>query len=350
MSVCPYCKTPLPEAARPAKGPKLYACQTCWNPYYVEWEGPELHCKALSHSSDIRLVAPAGSIGGAILEAMSQAIEKLPVLPDISQRVMALLRDPETSMKDVANLVRQDQVIALSIMRMANSAMYGGLTEIKDMNSACARLGMKTIANVVQTVATNNLFVTGDKRLKSFMQRIWRHSIATAHCANTIAVQMSEPRSEVLFLAGLIHDIGKVLILDIITGQYAGTISQLRVTPELFREVIDSFHPLLGLHVAQQWNLPPEFGAIVYFHHTPSASPHEEWTPMCHTVALANLISKVEGFGLYEVKDVFLSSDESARYLNLNDIKLASMRVDLADLLEPLFQVAGAADTSEAGT
>lgn len=342
MSVCPYCKDPLPESAKPAKGPKLYACQTCWNPYYVEWEGATLKCEPLSHATDIRHVAPPGSIGGAILEAMPQAIERLPVLPDVSQRIMVLLRDPEASMKDVANVVRQDQVVALSLMKMANSAMYGGLTEIKDLNSACARLGMKTIANVVQTVASNNLFVTGDKRLKGFMQRIWRHSIATAHCANAIAVQMSEPRSETLFLAGLVHDIGKVLLLDIITGQYSGAIAQLRVTPELFREVIDSFHPLLGLHVAQQWNLPPEFGAILYYHHTPSASPHEEWTPMCHTVAMANLIAKVEGFGLYEVKDTFLTSDESARFLNLNDIKLASLRVDLADLLEPLFEVAGA--------
>ena len=121
-------------------------------------------------------------------------------------------------------------------------------------------------------------------------------------------------------------------------------IASLRVTPDLLREVIDSFHPLLGLLVAQRWNLPPEFGAILYFHHNPAATPHEEWTPMVHTVALANLIAKVEGFGLYDVGEMFLTSDVSARYLNMNDIKLAGLRVDLADTLEPLFQVAGAGD------
>lgn len=342
MSACPYCQEPLPEAAKPAKGPKLYGCTVCYNPFYLEWEGPVLKCTALKQATDIRATAPAGSIGGAILEAMPKAIERLPVLPEISQRVLALVRDPDVSMKDVANLVRQDQVVALSLMRMANSATYGGLTEIKDLNSACSRLGMKMIANVVQTVASNNLFVTGDKRLKGFMKKLWRHSIATAHCANAIALSMAEPRSETLFLAGLVHDIGKVMLLDIITGQYTGAIAELRVTPDLLREVIDSFHPLLGLHIAQRWNLPPEFAAILYFHHHPSATPHEEWTPMVHTVALANLIAKVEGFGLYEVGETYLTSDESARYLNMNDIKLAGLRVDLADLLEPLFETAGA--------
>lgn len=340
--VCPYCQEPLPDAAKPAKGPKLYGCCACFNPYYLDWEGIQLKAVPLPHTSDIRHISPKGSIGGAILEALPVAVEKLPVLPEISQRVLAMVRDPDAAMKDVANLVRQDQVVALALMRVANSATYGGLTEIKDLNSACARLGMKSIANVVQTVASNNLFVTGDKRLKGFMQKLWRHSIATAYCANVIAVSMAEPRSETLFLAGLVHDIGKVMLLDIITGQYTGAISELRVTPELLREVIDGFHPLLGLHIAQRWNLPPEFGAILYFHHNPSATPHEEWTPMVHTVALGNLIAKVEGYGLYEVGETYLTSDESARYLNMSDIKLAGLRVDIADLLEPLFESAGA--------
>lgn len=344
MSACPYCHEALPEAAKPGKTPKLYGCHVCFNPYYVEWENAAVKCTPLLNATDIRHVAPKGSIGGAILEALPLAVERLPVLPDISQRILSMVRDPDVSMKDVANVIRQDQVIALSIMKIANSAMYGGLAEIKDLNAACARLGMKSIANVVQTVANNNLFVTGDKRLKAFMKRLWRHSIATAHCANTIAIAMAEPRSEVIFLAGLVHDIGKVLLLDIITGQYTGAIAELRVTPELLREVIDSFHPLLGLHVAQKWNLPAEFGAIVYFHHNPTASPYDEWTPMVHTVALANLIAKVEGFGLYEVGETFLTSDPSARYLNMNDIKLAGLRVDLADILQPLFEASGAAE------
>lgn len=344
MSACPFCNEPLPSAARPAKGPKLYACHVCRNPYYVEWVENVVQCAALPNATDIRNVAPSGSIGGAILEAMPLAMDRLPVMPEVSQQIMTALRDPDTSMKEVADIVRQDQVIALSLMRMANSATYGGLTEIKDLNAACARLGMKSIANVVQTVSSNNVFVTGDKRLKAFMKRLWRHSIATAYCSNSIALSMAEPRSDTLFFAGLIHDIGKVLLLDIITGQYTGAIAELRVTPELLREVIDSFHPLLGLHVAQYWNLPPEFGAIVYFHHNPGASPHEEWTPMAHTVALGNLIAKVEGFGLYEVGETFLTADPSSRYLNMNDIKLAGLRVDLADMLEPLFGVAGAGD------
>lgn len=271
-------------------------------------------------------------------------MEKLPVLPEISQRVLAMVSDPDVTMAALASVIKQDQAIALSIMKLANSAVYGGLEEIKELDSACARLGMKTIANTVQVVANNNLFVTGDKRLKGFMKKLWRHSIASAHCANEIAALTAEPRGEAMFLASLIHNIGKVVILDIITGAYAGDIAKLRVTPELLREVIDGFHSLVALNVATHWELPPEYGTVVYVQNDPSHCPVESCLPMAHVVSLSSAVATVEGFGMYESDATFLVSHASARYLNLGDMKLATLRVDLADKLEALFTAAGAQD------
>ncbi len=240
-------------------------------------------------------------------------------------------------MTDMAGVIREDQTIAMSIMKLANSPVYGGLEEIKELNAACARLGMRNIANTVQMVANNNLYVTGDPRLKNFMRKLWRHSVASAHCASEIAQLVAEPRSEMLFLAGLIQNVGKVVLLDIITGQYSGAIGKLRVTPEVLREVIENFHPLLGMHVVQQWNMPPEFVAATYFQSKPGDCPREDWLSMIHIVSLASLVATVEGYGLYEVEDKYLSANNSARYLAMNDVKLAALRVDLQDKLQALF-------------
>ena len=337
MTTCPFCSASISPKLTPTGGNQLYGCPACYNPLLVAWDATAPTAKPLDKTPDVRLTAPEGSIGAAVLEALPQAVERLPVLPEISQRVLRMVSDPDVSMGDLAAVIREDQTMAMSIMKLANSAVYGGLDEIKELNAACARLGMRNIANTVQMVANKNLYVSGDARLKNFMRKLWRHSVATAYCASEIAHTIAEPRSEMLFLAGLVQNVGKVVLLDIITGQYSGAIGKLRVTPEVLREVIDNFHPLLGMHVIQHWGMPPEFVASTYFQNRPGDCPREDWLAITHIVALSALIANVEGFGLYEVEDKFISTNVSARYLSLNDVKLAGLRVDLEDKLQALF-------------
>ncbi len=341
---CPFCGETLGVKLMPTAGLQVCGCKKCYNPVEVSWQGAAPVAKPLEKTADVRLTAPEGSIGAAVLEVLPKAIEHLPVLPEVSQRVLKMVSDPDVAMADLAGVIRDDQTIAMSIMKLANSAVYGGLDEIKELNTACARLGMRNIANTVQMVANNNLYVTGDARLKNFMRKLWRHSVATAHCASEIAILIAEPRSEMLFLAGLVQNVGKVVLLDIITGQYSGAIGKLRVTPEVLKEVIENFHALLGMHVVQQWNMPPEFVAATYFQTHPGDCPREDWLSIVHIVSLASLIATVEGYGLYEVEDKYLSTNNSARYLSMNDIKLASLRVDLQDKLQALFDSVPQAD------
>lgn len=339
MTTCPFCSETLNPKVNASGSVQLYGCPSCYNPMLVQWEGQAVTARPLERSTDVRVLAPPESIGAAVLEALPQAVERLPVLPEISQRVLGMVSDPDVSMADIAAIIREDQTIAMSIMKLANSPVYGGLDEIKELNAACARLGMRNIANTVQIVANKNLYITGDARLKSFMRKLWRHSIATAHCAGEVAGMLAEPRAEMLFLAGLVQNIGKVVLLDIITGQYTGAIGKLRVMPEVLREIIENFHPLLGLHVLQHWGMPSEFLASTYFQTHPGDCPREDWLSIVHIIALSSHIANVEGFGLYEVEDKYISSTTSARYLALNDVKLAGLRVDIQDRLEALFEL-----------
>ncbi len=336
---CPFCSAELPGDRRPGEKPEPFACESCFNPFVAVWEANVVACRPLARAQDIRQLAPDGSIGGAVLEQLPNSIENLPVLPEISRRVLAMVSDPDVSMSDLAAVIREDPVIALKVMRLANSAVYGGLHEVRDLNAACARLGMRNIANAVQAVANGNLYITGDKRLREVMRRLWRHSLAVSHSASELGGLLALPRPEVLFLAGLIHDVGKVVLLEMVSGNYRGAIGKLRESPELFAEVLDRFHPLIGLHVSQRWGLPPEFNALVYCHHDPGQAPNDETLPMAHAVCLANDIAQAEGYTVTgKAEEKFLTSHASARYLNLTDIKLAALRVDLSDTLQALME------------
>jgi len=338
MSACPFCEHPVPKDIVVGDKVQIYACIECFNPVAIVWDKGRAETSALAKLPDVRQSAPPDSIGEAILKALPKAIDALPVIPEIAQRVLKLVSDPDVSMKDLSAVIQEDQTVALSIMKLANSPIYGGLEEIKDLNSACARLGMRNIANTVQAVANNNLFVTGDQRLQAIMRKLWKHSIATAHCANEIAQVTSAPFPEMLFLAGLLHNMGKVVLIDIVSGHYTGAIGELRATPQVFKQVIDSFHPVLGLHVAQAWRLPPEYLATTFFQNRPTECPRDEWLPLVHAVALASLIATIEGYGLNKAEDTYLTTNPSTRYLNLSDIKLAALRVDLTDKLDALLE------------
>lgn len=339
MAKCPYCSDTVNLSAKASPGRALHACRACGNPFVVSREAGAVAASPLENTPDVRDVAPPGSLGAAVLAALPESVERLPMLPEISRRVLEMVRDPETSMQELANVIREDQVTSLAVMRLANSAVYGGLHEVTELSAACARLGLRTIANTVQAVANKNLYITGDKALRAFMERLWRHAVATAYCSEAIAAVLAEPNTESLFLAGLLHDVGKVALLDMVSGGYSGPLGELRTSPELLREVLDGFHMLVGLHVVQHWELPAPYRALIYFHNVPGRCFNEELLNGVHIICLADLIANMEGFGLHEPQEnLYLMSHESTRHLNLSDVKLATLRVDLADRLEAVIE------------
>lgn len=346
MNCCPFCGATA--FARSASSMQLVLCQACHNPFTIRMDGATPVCGALAGVADIRVVAQPGSIGGEILGHMEKAVENLPVLPEIAQRVIELMKSPEGSSRQLAAIVSEDAVIALKVLNVANSALYGGLAEIRDIASACSRLGMKTVANIVQTVVNGNLYVTGNKQFRGMMRALWRHNVATAHCADEIAKMLAEPRSDEIFIAGLLHDVGKVCLLEIISDAYSGTIGKLRESPQLLEEVLENYHGLAGLSVIEHWGLSNEFAVTTFCHLDPSTTPFEDFAPMTHMVALASRIAHISGYGFGAEESSSLISHPSAAFLGLNDIRLATLRVDLMERLEPLLGVLGD-DSGEAG-
>ncbi len=339
MTACPYCGVEPPVARVPAEGSVLCACDGCLNPYVMTRDEDSVQSRTMPRMRDVRTLAAEGSIGAELFKGMDKAVESLPVLPELSQRIIEMMDDPDVAMPAVADVVRSEQVIAVRVMRMANSAVYGGLQEIKDLDAACGRLGMKLVANAAQTAVSRNLFATSSQPLKDYMKALWRHSVATAHTANELARLLSMPRLERMFLAGLVHDIGKLSIIQLISTAKSGPLAGLRDSPELCSEVIENFHMLVGLLIVQRWDLPPEFSITTFCHHDPSLCPDPVHVATANVVCLADAIARAEGYTTALTDEpVYLMALPSSLYLNMTDIRLASLRVDLADKVEVLME------------
>lgn len=342
MPACPYCAEPLKQKPIAADHAVLAACLRCMNPFTLQPDGATWRSSPVKGGHDFRQAAQEGSIAAELMKLVPEAVEQLPVLPEIAHRVMAMVHDPDAVIDDLAKAISQDQIIAMKVLRLANSAMYAGLTEIKDLQAACIRLGMKNIANVVQAVAGGRMYATQDAAYRKMMEDLWRHALASAHCASEVATLLAQPRSDVFFVAGLVHDIGKVLLLDLAANpalrRNAPVLEGVRQSPQLLEEVMGAYHCLLGLHIVQHWNLPPDFGVAVFCHEDPESVPDDAWLILAHAVALASAVADASGFGLTTAPPSLLSFP-STKFLGLSDTKLAALRVNLEDRIEPLLKV-----------
>lgn len=342
MSTCPFCSEQLGADAVQAALTPVSACPHCFNPFMCAEKDGVTSITPVPGLPDVRSLATEGSIAGAVFGELESALESLPVLPEVSQRVMKVVRDPDSAAGDLAEAVGQDQAMAVKVLQVANSAFYGGLQEIKDLQTACARLGMKTVANVVQAVASQQLFSSPSVLYKVMLKQLWHHSLATAHCAHELARLLAEPHADQLFAAGLLHDIGITMLIQIVANSKDPILLKLQSEPRLLYEVCDRFHELTGLHAVLRWKLPPEFAVAAFCHHSPEHLKDAEMERVAHMVCMANAVTGQTDFAFGREKELpSLMTLPSARYLNLSDVKIATLRVDLEDRLQALIDVIG---------
>lgn len=334
---CPFCQAVISPPQKMRKW-LLWVCKECKNPLWIQTHGTKNIVSPFSNYTDVRSVLQPNSIGAKIFDYLPEYIEKIPVIPRIGQRLLDTIQKPEVSLSELVSIIQEDPSLSMAILKMANSAYYAGLQEVKDLLTACSRLGLQTLTNMAQVYASQKIFHSTNPNLNEEFQRLWKHSIATAHASYELAIVVAEPHPEVMFLAGLLHDVGHIVLLQILNEVKSSAFSQLIASPQLTQEVLMQFHPLVSLLILQKWDIPDEFAVLAFAHHDPSLNPMEEIRTQAHILCLSNLIVSREGYYFFPPSEniVFLQHP-STQYLNLNDLKIASLRVDLADKLEAYF-------------
>ncbi|MBT8149271.1 MAG: HDOD domain-containing protein [Gammaproteobacteria bacterium] len=177
----------------------------------------------------------------------------LPVLPTVSAEVLALSRSDAADAGSLAQLIQNDQALAGHVMRMANSAAYSPQGKIQTLQQAIAKLGMRQLGQMALTVSVGQSVFNVDEQMQAIAQRLWRHSLACAAWSRELA-RISRANTEVAFLCGLLHQIGKPVVLRALAQ-----LQQQRATQCAYEEqvaLIEKYHKLLGANLALRWQLP----------------------------------------------------------------------------------------------
>jgi putative nucleotidyltransferase with HDIG domain len=204
------------------------------------------------------------------IEVIVSQIKKLPTLPTVANKVNNLIQDPTCTAIKLAEVLNKDQSLTTRVLRLVNSAFYSLSAEVSNVRHAIALLGFKTISQMVISICVFDVFkgkYADDFDRKGF----WKHSIACAVLSKLIGEKCGYGKEDDCFTAGLLHDIGKVVLDQYLHDKMLEVLKRTREKDISFvdaeQEVMGVNHTDIGCQVMTSWNIPNPVIVAVKHHH-----------------------------------------------------------------------------------
>jgi len=209
-------------------------------------------------------------------------------IPAAALQVMKVLRDPNANMGEIVQVISYDPGLTSNILKLANSTFFGCAKGISSLRDAVVRLGAGNIFKLVTASIANVALSRGMKGYNLRPGELWEHSIAVAVAAETLAEMQKVKAAKLVFTAGLLHDIGKVVLGRFIDREVFHKIAEVlktgRTYVEAEGEVLGIDHAEVGARLLSSWNIPDSLVMAVRWHHHPWNSA-EDPTPAFINVA-----------------------------------------------------------------
>jgi len=221
----------------------------------------------------------------------------LPPLPHVAAQAISMVEDPDTTAGKLTNLLGQDTALAARVLKIANSAMFSMQREITTLNQAIMVIGFKSLKGIIVAATLRQL----NRKFGKPEQMIWENSAATAIGCHALTSYLRKPFVDEAFLLGLLHDLGKLVLVRQLPTEYQNVINATKKGVQFVdveQEQLGFAHPLIGALVAKKWNFSMETCQVILHHHDPLGdtlgSPTEEKTAI---VQAADSIAHLIGYG-----------------------------------------------------
>lgn len=278
----------------------------------------------------------AGQTGSpSLLESLVSFAEErgvtLPVLSPLAFELQKLVADPNYSVADVERLILSDQSLAAEVLRAANSPFFGGLAAAMTVRAAIVRLGTEEIVRLVLLATERGKYSVKDPALRTLVADLWRHAGGCAFGAHWLARRLGYVEcEEQCFLAGLLHDAGKLLLVRTLDEMRSSGAIAAAAPPAVLAEVLQTAHAEQGRRLLSGWNLPSVYAHIAGDHHAPTFDRGDAVMMM---VRLANTACHKLGVGMIHDPSINLAGFDEAIQLGTDDVTLAEMEIAMEDRL-----------------
>ncbi len=232
------------------------------------------------------------TLSGPRIREVIGSIGQLPPLSATYASLTKALTNPETPISKVAAIIERDMALTAKVLQLVNSAFFGLAQEVTSLSSAVSRLGMDTIKNLVLVAETFKAFLP-DKRIPpSTHESLQRH----AHCVASIAGKLPVDRKirDVTILAGLLHDIGRLIFASNLPDQFCKILALSRQRDceiyEAEEELLGTSHAEVGAYLLGLWGIPHLAVEAIAHHHRPTRIAHSGFDP-CTALYVADLLA-----------------------------------------------------------
>jgi putative nucleotidyltransferase with HDIG domain len=211
-------------------------------------------------------------------------VKNLPPVSQAALRLVGLLDQPTVSNDDVVSVLKYDNVLTAKLLRACNSPYFGLEEPVRSVDQAVLILGHQQILHIVLTLAFGGAMMTPLPGYAVEANELWQHSLTTAMAAEVIANEYPEMNfdSQVAFTAGLLHDIGKLVLGQTLTPDSQHAIRNLVARGQVSRtdaerQVLGTDHAEVGASLLQSWRLPEDIVEAVAHHHPPSCRHRRDY-------------------------------------------------------------------------
>lgn len=264
-------------------------------------------------------------------QEISQTIESIKPIPQIALKVLRMVRDDWSGMKEIAREIKQDQVISARVIRISNSAFFSRGTKIDSIDRALVILGEKMLLPMVLSASVEHFFPDREQGYSLCKGGLFNHALGTALVSEELSRYIDYGTSDIAYTAGLLHDIGKVVLDQYIAKAfplfYRGIEEDGRELVSIEKKELGITHTEVGSMLAQKWDLPENLIEVIRFHHRPEEAPvHRDLT---HLVYLADLLMSrfVIGYDLERLDTELLASRLNALGLDVEDFPAVIERI-----------------------
>jgi len=248
------------------------------------------------------------------LSPIMENLGSLPPIPLVAQRILSLKINTDEGERTLLHLIEQDPPILAKVIGLANSPLFGTARRIISLHDAAAILGTRRVKMIALSFS---MMATMSRKERSHLDvsQLWKHSLSVAMTMDTLARMMPRelrPMDEEIYLAGLLHDIG-FLVLDYLDSDLSERFHERlanatdRTVEEIEAEMLETSHGELGAELVRHWDLPEPIIAVLRYHHTPDDPRAAIGQPLVNMACIAEKL--LPTFGI--VEPVMMTIDDS---------------------------------------
>lgn len=227
-------------------------------------------------------------------------VDKLPSLPTSVGKVVEVANNLKASPNDLSNVIKVDPVLTAKVLKLINSAYFSLPDQITNLNRAIILLGVNTIKNLAISTAVIGQFSKTKHQLFD-MDKYWKHCMAVAVMCKKFAEKMNIDKRfrEEYFIAGLLHDIGEIVIVELFPEKLAQIMAKVQTgstLEEAEREILGASHSEIGAALGRHWKISENLIAVIEEHHDPNIAGDYAQLVLC--VHVANITCNLNALGM----------------------------------------------------